>query len=190
MAATLIVDDPELPTIISSNHLPTSEGWKDWVGLAVQGGRSAGIRSTGNWTRVTGMVAQWFTSYATATNRAGKKYLWKKIQPSRQILVPRTSRGRAPPTSPGRPPPTSPGRPLKILFDHPGDVLIWRPGDVPTRRSGDVLKWRPGVVLIRRSRDVPGRMIRDVPTTFSGRPLEDLESTQTWMSNFFLTFPS
>ena len=78
--------------------------------------------------------------------------------PSRQILVPRTSRGR--------PPPTSPGRPLKILFDRPGDVLIWR------------------------SRDVPGRLIRDVPRTFSGRPLEDLESTQTWMSNFFLTFLS
>ena len=84
--------------------------------------------------------------------------------------------------SPGRPPPTSPGRPLKILFDRPGDVPIWRPGDV--------LKWRPGDVLIWRSRDVPGRLIRDVPRTFSGRPLEDLESTQTWMSNFFLTFLS
>ena len=85
-------------------------------------------------------------------------------------------------SSPGRPPPTPPGRPLKILFDRPGDVLIWRPGDV--------LKWRPGDVLIWRSRDVPGRLIRDVPRTFSGRPLEDLESTQTWMSNFFLTFLS
>ena len=91
---------------------------------------------------------------------------------SRQILVPRTSWGR--------PTPTSPGRPLKILFDRPGDVPIWRPGDV--------LKWRPGDVLIWRSRDVPGRLIRDVPRTFSGRPLEDLESTQTWMSKIFLTF--
>ena len=36
--------------------------------------------------------------------------------PSRQILVPRTSRGC--------PPPTSPGRPLKILFDRPGEVPI------------------------------------------------------------------
>ena len=36
--------------------------------------------------------------------------------PSRQILVPRTSRGR--------PSPTSPGRPLTVLFDHPGDVPI------------------------------------------------------------------
>ena len=94
--------------------------------------------------------------------------------PSRKILVPRTSRGR--------PLPTSPGRPLKTLFDCPGNVSIWRPGDV--------LKWRPGDVLIWRSRDVPGRLIRDVPRTFSGRPLEDLESTQTWMSNFFLTFLS
>ena len=98
-----------------------------------------------------------------------KPYFQKKILPSRQILFPRTSRGR--------PPPTSPGRPLKILFDRPGDVPIWRPGDV--------LKWRPGDVLIWRSRDVPGRLIRDVPRTFSGRPLEDLESTQTWISNFF-----
>ena len=80
----------------------------------------------------------------------------------------------------GRPPPTSPGRPLKILFDRPGDVPIWRPGDV--------LKWRPGDVLIWRSRDVPGRLIRDVPRTFSGRPLEDLESTQTWMSKIFFNF--
>ena len=95
--------------------------------------------------------------------------------------------------SPGRPLPTSPGRPLKILFERPGDVPIWRsgnvpiwrPGDVPIWRPRDVLKWRPGDVLIWRSRDVPGRLIRDVPRTFSGRPLEDLESTQTWMSNFF-----
>ena len=90
-------------------------------------------------------------------------------EPSRQILVPRTSRGR--------PPPTSPGRPLKILFDHLGDVPIWRPGDV--------LKWRPGEVLIWRSRDVPRRLIRDVPRTFSGRPLEDFQSTQTWMLQHF-----
>ena len=92
--------------------------------------------------------------------------------PNWQILVPRTSRGR--------PPPMSPGRPLKILFDRPGDVPIWRPGNV--------LKWRPGDVLIWCSRDVPGRLIRDVPRTFSGRPLEDLESTQTWMSKIFLNF--
>ena len=42
--------------------------------------------------------------------------LGQNAQPSRQILVPRTSRGR--------PPPTSPGRPLKILFDRPGEVPI------------------------------------------------------------------
>ena len=94
----------------------------------------------------------------------------------------------APQDVPRASPPTSPGRPLKILFDRPGDVPIWRPGDTPIWRPGDVLKWRPGGVLIWRSRDVPVRLIRDVPRTFSGRPLEDLESTQTWMSNFFLTF--
>ena len=97
-----------------------------------------------------------------------------ECKPSRQILVARTSRGR--------PPPAYPGRPLKILFDRPGDVAIWRPGDV--------LKWRPVDVLIWCSRNVPGRLVRDVSRTFSGRPLEDLESTQTWMSNFFLTFLS
>ena len=84
-----------------------------------------------------------------------------KHLPSRQILVPRTSPSNVPRTSPKDP--------------------IW-----PFRgRPGEFLKWRPGVVLIRRSRDIPGRLIRDVPRTFSGRPLEDIESTQTWMSNFF-----
>ena len=102
--------------------------------------------------------------------------------PSRKILVPRTSRGR--------PRPTSPGRPLKILFDRPGVVSIWRPRDVPIWCLGDVLKWHPGDVLIWRSRDVPGRLIWDVSRTIPGRPLEDLQSTQTWMSNFFLTFLS
>ena len=101
---------------------------------------------------------------------------------SRQILVPRTSQGR--------PPPTSPGRPLKILFDRPSDVALWRPRDVPIQRPRDVLKWHLVDVLIWRSRDVPRRLIRDVPRTFSGRPLEDLGSTQTWMSKFFLTFLS
>ena len=76
----------------------------------------------------------------------------------------------------------SPGRPLKILFERPGDIPIWRPGDVPIWRPEDVLKWRPDDVLIWRSKDVPGRLIRDVPRTFSGRPLEDLQSTHIWIS--------
>ena len=109
-----------------------------------------------------------------------KPYFQKKILPSRQRLFPRTSRGR--------PPPTSPGRPLKILFDRPGDVLIWRPGEVPIGRAGDVLKWRPGDVLTWCTRDDPGRLIRDVPRTFSARPLGDLESTKTWMSKIFFNF--
>ena len=97
------------------------------------------------------------------------------LLPSRQILVPRTSRGR--------PPPKSPGRSLKIVFDRPRDVPIWRPGNV--------LKRRPGIVRIWRSKDVPGRLIQDVPRTFSGRSLKDLQSTQTWMSqHFFLIFLS
>ena len=75
--------------------------------------------------------------------------------------VPRTSPSNVPRTS------------LKILFDRPGDVLKWRPGDV----------------LIWRSRDVPGRLIRDVPRTFSGLPLKDLPSAQTWMfQHFFKLF--
>ena len=112
------------------------------------------------------------TLYILLTDKVIAFTYWHMVTPSRQILVPRTSLGR--------PPPTSPGRPLKILFDRPGNVPIWHPGDV--------LKWRPGDVLIWRSRDVPGRLIRDVPRTFSGRPLEDLQSTQTWMSKFFFNF--
>ena len=96
---------------------------------------------------------------------------WSRVL-SRQILAPRTPRRRPPPTFPG----------LKILFDRPGDIPIWRPGDV--------LKWRPGDVLIWCSRDVPGRLIWGVPRTFSERPLEDLRSTQTWMSKIFLMFLS
>ena len=65
--------------------------------------------------------------------------LLMRTLPSRQILVPRTSRGC--------PLPTSPVHPLKILFD----VLKWRPWDF--------LIWRSGV---------PGRLILDVPRTFSG----------------------
>ena len=87
--------------------------------------------------------------------------------------------------SPGTPLPTSSGLPLKILFARRGDIPIWRPREVSIWRPGDVLKWRPGDVLIWPSRDVRGRLIREVPKTFSGRPLEDLESTQTWMSKFF-----
>ena len=100
--------------------------------------------------------------------------------PSRQILVPKTCWRR--------PHQTSPGRPLKVLPDRPREVPIWSPRDVPNWRPGDVLRWRPGDVLIWSSRDVPGRLIRDVPRTFSGRPLEDLKSTQTFMSSFFFNF--
>ena len=61
MEATLIVNDPELASVLSGTNLSTSEGWN--VKLAYQRediGRSAGLTSTGNWTRVTRMVAQRF----------------------------------------------------------------------------------------------------------------------------------
>ena len=120
---------------------------------------------------------RWFYCFCDKCQRSELNHNRGQRLPSRQILVPRTSWGR--------PPPASRGRPLKILFDRPGDVSIWRPRDVPIRRPGNVLKWRRGDVLMWRSRDVPRRLIWDVPSTFSGRPLEDLQSTQTWMSKFF-----
>ena len=89
-----------------------------------------------------------------------------------------------PRTSPINVPRTSPKDPICPPRGHP----VWRPGDFPIWHPGDVLKWRPGDVLIWRPRDVPGSLIRDIPRTFSGRPLEYLESTQTWMSNFFFNF--
>ena len=66
MGATLIVYEPEFAPVLSGTHLPTSEGWK--AELAWQReeiGRSVGMTSTGNQTRVARMVAQWFTRYAT-----------------------------------------------------------------------------------------------------------------------------
>ena len=62
---------------------------------------------------------------------------------------------------------------------------IWPSRGRPNWRPRNVLKWRPGDVLIWRSRDVPGRLTRDVHRTFSGRHLEELESTQAWMSKSF-----
>ena len=85
----------------------------------------------------------------------------------------------------------SPGHPEDVPKDPiwpSGDIPIWRPGEVLISRPGDVLKWRPGDVLIWRSRDVPGKLIWDVPRTFSGRPLGDLQSAQTCMSQHFFFF--
>ena len=119
-------------------------------------------------------IKQWCNNFFFTVLQTKQMSIFFSSLLSRQILVPRTSRGR--------PTPMSPGRPLKILFGHPGDVPIWRFGDVLIWRPGEVLKWHPGDVLIWRSRDVPGRFIWDVPRTFSGRCLEDPHSTQTWMS--------
>ena len=67
MGATLIVDDPELAPVLSSTHLPTTEGWKAELAFQCEEvGRSGGMTSTGNRTRVARMVAQWFIHYATA----------------------------------------------------------------------------------------------------------------------------
>ena len=90
--------------------------------------------------------------------------------------------------SPGTPLPTSSGLPLKILFARRGDIPVWRPREVSIWRPGDVLKWRPGDVLTWRSRDVPGGLFWHVRRTFSGRPQEELWSTQSWMSKIFLNF--
>ena len=60
--------------------------------------------------------------YAKREKRPLQKTKFSVKFPSRQILVPGTSRGRSSPTSLERP--------LKILFDYPGDVLKWHPGDV------------------------------------------------------------
>ena len=79
------------------------------------------------------------TKNSEIENKIGDDHDRDKYIPSRQILVSRTSRGC--------PLPTSPVHPLKILFD----VLKWRPWDF--------LIWRSGV---------PGRLILDVPRTFSG----------------------
>ena len=92
--------------------------------------------------------------------------------------VPRTSTSNIPRTSPKDP------------LDRPAYIPSWHPGDVPIWRPGDVLKWRPRDVSIWSSRDVPRTLIREVPRTFSERPLEDLQSTQTWITKFFLNFLS
>ena len=84
----------------------------------------------------------------------------------------------------------SPGHPEDVPKDPiwpSGDMPIWRPGEVLTSCPGDVLKWRPEDVLIWHSRDVPGKLIWDVPRTFSGRPLGDLQSAQTCMSQHFFS---
>ena len=67
--------------------------------------------------------------------------------------------------SPGRP------RPLKILFDRP---------DLTSRGRPNQTSWGHPEMTSR------GRL----NLMFKGRPLEDLESTQTWMSKLFLNFLS
>ena len=69
----------------------------------------------------------------------------------------------------------------QILFSRtPEDVLlqrsqyfpkdpIWLFRNVPVCYPGDVLIW------------LPGKLIQGVPKTFSGRPLEDLQSTKYWI---------
>ena len=57
----------EFAPVLSGTPLPTSEGWK--AELAQQReevGRSVGMTSMGNQTRVARIVTQWFTHCATA----------------------------------------------------------------------------------------------------------------------------
>ena len=75
MGVTLIVDEPELAPVLSGTHLPTLEGWKaELVWQREKVGRSVGMTSTGNQTRVARMVAQWFTHYTTTLNPHVKKF--------------------------------------------------------------------------------------------------------------------
>ena len=67
MGTNLIVDNPELAAALFCLHLPTSKGRK--TELAQQReeiGKSAGVISKENQTRVARMVAQWFTHYAAS----------------------------------------------------------------------------------------------------------------------------
>ena len=67
MGATLIVDDQELAPVLSGTHLPTPEAWKTELALQREEvGRSVGMTSTGNRTRVARMIGQWLTRYATS----------------------------------------------------------------------------------------------------------------------------
>ena len=87
-------------------------------------GLSTGVVNGSNHTKCVSSSNQKCMTQLTLINLHPNEYSQKfhyypfpvKLDPSRQILVPRTSQGRSPPTSAGRP--------LKILFDHPGDVQI------------------------------------------------------------------
>ena len=80
----------------------------------------------------------------------------------------------------------------------PQDVSKTSPSNVPRTFPKDPIWpswgrpiWGPGDVLIWRSRDVPGRLIRNAPRTFSGRPLEDSNfeySNLDVPAHFLLTF--
>lgn len=67
MGATIIVDEPELATTLSSTHIPTSERLKAKIVYQSDNiGISVGMTPTGNRFRVARMVAQWLTFYAKA----------------------------------------------------------------------------------------------------------------------------
>ena len=67
-------------------------------------------------TKVSEHIPSGFSMSTISSFRSIENKYDVNIGPSRQILVPRTSRGRHPPTSPERP--------QKVLFDHPEDVPI------------------------------------------------------------------
>ena len=78
--------------------------------------------------------------------------------PSRQILVPRTSRGS--------PPPTSPGGPLKILFDRPDLTSRGRPNPTFKGRLWEVDSGRPQYVFRTSPRRPSEYSNLDVPKFF------------------------
>ena len=67
METNLIVDDPELAAALSCTHLPTSKGRKTEYALQREEiGKSVGVISKENQTRVARMVAKWFTHCAAS----------------------------------------------------------------------------------------------------------------------------
>ena len=114
------------------------------------------------------------------SNRLHENEWCVMLLPSQQIFVPRTSQGR--------PPPTYPRSPLKILFDRHGDVPIWRLGQRPNLTSWGRPEMTSKGCTNLTFRGRPWEVDSGCPRMFSGRPLEDLQSTQTFMSRHFFKF--
>ena len=76
MGATIIVDDPELASILSGAHLPTSGRMEGWASLAARGGDLIVWDPRGNRTRIARMVAQCFTHCTEVQQSRSIKNIW------------------------------------------------------------------------------------------------------------------